>query len=471
MTQMTAVSLFAGIGGFDLALERNGVKVVASVEIDKHAQGVLRKQFPNSQILGDIQEVSGEQLISAGFTPQHGVIVGGFPCQDLSVAGKRAGLAGARSGLFWEICRLLDETQARYFILENVPGLLTSSGGRDMGVVIGALAERGYSIAWRVLDAQYFGVPQRRRRIFIVGCLGDEWRAPAEILDLTEGSAGDTPPSRAQKQNATDQTDDSSRAGGRAGNFELYDFPTESVSPSLNASRAHDTMTWWDGSETAQSLTATSNEQRMPDKGRMQIVFYGNRVDDIRVQDDQINTLQARMGTGGNNMPMVATAYSIREDAKADTFSATESDTSVALQAHQPSVQSHHAQMFVAQTFDTYNQTTSDTAQTLRSGTDMDKMGVVHMEQPMVMQDREGKPGGGKGPLVSDTSFLLRTSNFQTLFTSTVRRLTPTECERLQGFPDGWTEGQADSHRYKQLGNAVAVPVVEWLISRLVSRG
>jgi site-specific DNA-cytosine methylase len=199
------------------------------------------------------------------------------------------------------------------------------------------------------------------------------------------------------------------------------------------------------------------------------IVFYGNRVDDIRIQDDKINTLQARMGTGGNNMPMV---YQEGDDEPA----------------------------FVAQTFDTYNQTTSDIAQTLRSGTDMDKMGVVHMEKPMVMQDREGKPGGGKGPLVSDTSFALRTSNFQTLFTpaqaeimptllagmshltgttqdgyiekvhkmiSTVRRLTPTECERLQGFPDGWTEGQADSHRYKQLGNAVAVPVVEWLIGRL----
>lgn len=168
------------------------------------------------------------------------------------------------------------------------------------------------------------------------------------------------------------------------------------------------------------------------------IVFYGNRVNDIRIQDDKINTLQARMGTGGNNMPMVysegddkAVAYSIREDAQAETFSATPTDTALALQAHQPSVQSHHAQLFVAQTFDTYNQTTSSRAQTLRSGTDMDKMGVV--------------------------------------FIPTVRRLTPTECERLQGFPDGWTEGQADSHRYKQLGNAVAVPVVEWIISRLVA--
>ena len=299
-----------------------------------------------------------------------------------------------------------------------------------MGVVIGALAERGYSIAWRVLDAQHFGVPQRRRRIFIVGCLGDEWRTLAEILDLAQGSTGDTPPSRAQKQNATGETDDSSRTGSIIGSDIVgtlqasdYKFPQQQ--------QVHENKiviqeaAWWDGSDTAQSLTATSNEQRMPDKGRMQMVFYGNRVDDIRVQDDKINTLQARMGTGGNNMPMVA------------------------------------------QTFDTYNQTTSDTAQTLRSGTDMDKMGVVFSDSPMVMQDREGKPGGGKGPLVSDTSFSLRTSNFQTLFTSTVRRLTPTECERLQGFPDGWTEGQADSHRYKQLGNAVAVPVVEWLVGRL----
>jgi site-specific DNA-cytosine methylase len=142
-----------------------------------------------------------------------------------------------------------------------------------MGVVIGALAERGYSIAWRVLDAQYFGVPQRRRRVFIVGCLGDDWRTPAEVLNLAEGSAGDTTPSRAKRQNPTDTTTDSVGAGSRAGNFELYDFPTGEVSPSLNASRAHDTMTWWDGSTTAQALTTTSNEQRMPDKGRMQMVL------------------------------------------------------------------------------------------------------------------------------------------------------------------------------------------------------
>ncbi len=185
----TAVSLFAGVGGFDLALERNGVKVVASVEIDKKAQDVLRRHFPESTIFGDISGVTGEQLIAAGFEPRNGIITGGFPCQDLSVAGKRAGLGGARSGLFWEICRLLDETRAQNFILENVPGLLNSNGGADMAVVLEALVERGYRVAYRVLDAQHFGVPQRRRRVFIVGCLGDTGAAPEEILAIPESRA------------------------------------------------------------------------------------------------------------------------------------------------------------------------------------------------------------------------------------------------------------------------------------------
>ena len=184
---ITAVSLFAGVGGFDLALQRNGVKVVASVEIDKKAQDVLRRHFPESTIFGDITGVTGEQLRAAGFEPTNGIITGGFPCQDLSVAGKRAGLEGSRSGLFWEICRLLDETRAQNFILENVPGLLSSNGGKDMAVVIEALVERGYRIAWRVLDAQHFGVPQRRRRVFIVGCLGDSGGSPEEILAIAEG--------------------------------------------------------------------------------------------------------------------------------------------------------------------------------------------------------------------------------------------------------------------------------------------
>ena len=191
---MKAVSLFAGIGGFDLALERNGVEVVATCEIDKHAQKILTRHFPKAQLFDDVSTLTGEDLFNAGFDSS-GIIVGGFPCQDVSVAGKRAGLTNAdgthtRSGLFWEVIRLLKETQAKYFILENVPGLLSSNSGEDFAVILGALDELGYGIAWRILDAQYFGVPQRRRRIFIVGCLGDDGSAPSEILSIAEGRAG-----------------------------------------------------------------------------------------------------------------------------------------------------------------------------------------------------------------------------------------------------------------------------------------
>lgn len=217
----TAVSLFAGVGGFDLALQRAGFEVVASVEWDKQAQGVLEKQFPNSKLFGDIQGVTGEQLRAAGFIPESGIITGGFPCQDLSVAGKRAGLAGKRSGLFWEICRLLDETRTQTFILENVPGLLSSNNGRDMAVVIQALVQRGYRVGWRVLDAQYFGVPQRRRRVFIVGCLGNSGRTPEEILAIAEGRAGYLEKS-GEKRKATSRTSEKSIARMRGfGDYEL----------------------------------------------------------------------------------------------------------------------------------------------------------------------------------------------------------------------------------------------------------
>lgn len=213
---LTAVSLFAGIGGFDLALERSGVKVVATCEIDKNAQKILTRYFPNAQLFTDVSTLTGKELLNAGFDPSNGIITGGFPCQDVSVAGKRAGLTLAdgthtRSGLFWQIVRLLEETQARYFILENVPGLLSSNKGRDFGTVLGALANIGgskYGLAWRILDAQYFGVPQRRRRIFIVGCLGNPERA-AEILALAEGRAGYLEKGEQKGKATAGQTEDS----------------------------------------------------------------------------------------------------------------------------------------------------------------------------------------------------------------------------------------------------------------------
>jgi len=206
MDKLTGVSLFAGVGGFDLAMERNGVDVVANVEIDKQCQKVLAKHFPNAKQFSDITDVKGSDLIAAGFKPNRGIITGGFPCQDLSVAGKRRGLAGERSGLFWEIARLIEETQTEWFVLENVPGLLTSNKGRDFGVVIGTMADFGYSLAWRVLDAQYFGVPQRRRRVFIVGRRTGDGLSAAEVLFKSEGLRRNTTQSKPQGQDTTAST-------------------------------------------------------------------------------------------------------------------------------------------------------------------------------------------------------------------------------------------------------------------------
>jgi DNA (cytosine-5)-methyltransferase 1 len=203
MAQMTGVSLFAGVGGFDLAMEKHGVKVVATCEIDKNASKILAQHFPNAKLFSDVQEVTGEQLIRAGFEPRNGIITGGFPCQDLSVAGRRAGLAGERSGLFWEIARLIQETETEWFILENVPGLLSSNKGKDMGIVIGTLADLGYSVAWRVLDAQYFGVPQRRRRVFIVGRRNPDGTSVGKVLFEPESLRGNSSQSGTQGEDTS----------------------------------------------------------------------------------------------------------------------------------------------------------------------------------------------------------------------------------------------------------------------------
>jgi DNA (cytosine-5)-methyltransferase 1 len=195
-------------------MQRSGVKVVASVEIDSKCNDVLARHFPDAKQFTDVTTVKGEDLINAGFNPSRGIITGGFPCQDLSVAGKRAGLAGERSGLFWEIARLVEETQTEYFVIENVPGLLSSNKGKDFGVVIGTMADLGYSLSWRVLDAQHFGVPQRRRRVFIVGRRSADSTSPAEILFKSEGLRRD--PSTSQ-QAGQDPAPTTARSFGQTG--------------------------------------------------------------------------------------------------------------------------------------------------------------------------------------------------------------------------------------------------------------
>ena len=218
---MNVGSLFSGIGGMDHGLHRAGFQHRFFCESDEWRRRVLAEHWPGVPIHEDVRDVGRAQCSNGparetgrssvalvehqdepdgelGRPDQRGVrgiaggvpgdetggiqlLCGGFPCQDLSVAGQRRGLAGDRSGLFFEFARIIDLVRPRWVLVENVPGLLSSNGGRDFGVVVGTLADLGYGVGWRVLDSRFFGVPQRRRRVFIVGAksVGDP-RAAAE---------------------------------------------------------------------------------------------------------------------------------------------------------------------------------------------------------------------------------------------------------------------------------------------------
>ena len=185
---MNVGSTFSGIGGFDLGLERAGMKVVWQIENDPFCNRILARHWPEVPRYGDITEVNPGELAPVD------LLCGGFPCQDLSVAGKRDGLAGERSALFWEFIQIADAIRPRWVLIENVPGLFSSQSGRDFLRVVSALDERGYGVAWRVLDSRYFGVAQRRRRVFIVGHLGAP--CPPEVLFESESLSRNTPTGR-----------------------------------------------------------------------------------------------------------------------------------------------------------------------------------------------------------------------------------------------------------------------------------
>lgn len=188
----TVGSLFSGVGGLDLGFTWAGFRHAFFAESDPYCRAVLAARWPGVPIYEDVRDVArGYDL------PHVDIVAGGFPCQDLSVAGKRRGLAGERSGLFWEAMRVVDALCPRAIVLENVEGLYTSNGGRDFGVVLDALAARGYVAAWRTLDAQFFGVPQRRRRVFVVSVLDGDIAAGriGEIFAFPESSRRDSPTS------------------------------------------------------------------------------------------------------------------------------------------------------------------------------------------------------------------------------------------------------------------------------------
>lgn len=405
---LTVGSLFSGIGGLDLGLERAGMRVAwqAEAEFDdgkllpRQANAeLLARRFPGVPNYGDVRGVHGRDVARVD------VLCGGFPCQDLSVAGSRAGLAGQRSGLFHEFMRIAAEVAPTWVLIENVPGLLSSNDGRDMGTVLGVLADLGYGWAYRVLDAQYLGVAQRRRRVFIVGCLGDAARAASVLLE-PESCAGDSPPSREARESVAGTLAPGTHGRGANGYPGEVNHLVSDVVPAL-------VQRYGKGTD------SDASDALLP------IAFMwqagGNNDASGAFADDFSPTLPRHQ--------TVAVAYSTKlhntESNGAGKFYEEYAPSPchpLAAGAHPPAI-----------AYDAYNHIpTQDLAGTLSGGDAGNRM--PHLFQGMA-----------------------------------VRRLTPMECERLQGFPDRWTEGFPDSTRYRMLGNAVCVPNATWLGRRMAS--
>lgn len=210
---MNVGSLFAGIGGFDLGFERAGMRVAWQVELDPYCRAVLARHFPEAERFEDICEVGARNLAPVD------LICGGFPCQDLSAAGRGAGIDGARSGLWAEFARIVRELRPRYVVVENVPALLTGKGKRwkrgPIGRVLGDLAEARYDAEWACLSAREFGAPHLRKRVWIVAYPARDAEAGAAA---ESGSERQRARAGGQRSRAEDLADtDTERQQGRAG--------------------------------------------------------------------------------------------------------------------------------------------------------------------------------------------------------------------------------------------------------------
>lgn len=411
---MISGSLFSGIGGFDLALVRAGFTPAWLCEINNNCKNILNRRFGGVKIYEDIKDIDETaQPVD--------IVVGGFPCQDLSVAGKRAGLNGERSGLWFEFERVLGILKPEWVVIENVPGLLTSNKGRDFAIVLQGLAQLGYGVCWRVLDSQYWGVAQRRRRVFIVGHLGDG-RA-SQVLFEPESKGWDTAPCRKEREDAPTATlrgfghgwqgqhNDTNAViavrpaqTGANGKGFLEDGTVHTLDSTGGDCVAYSPFSHYGWEEADHAATLQDRENRV--SGSMHLITCD--MDKSYWDGGQIaDTLDSSMLGKGQMMPekrrfpvVLTGAYNTNEGGSAGVRIQVNAEKSVTLQS------------------------------------------------------------GGGGMSAKTGMYTTKRG---------IRRLTPTECERLQGFPDGWTEGQSDTTRYRQLGNAVTVNVVEWIVRRIAN--
>ena len=414
---MRYATVCSGIESPSVAWCGLGWEPVFFSEVEAFPRAVLTERYPQVPIHGDFTTIQAED-----YGPID-LLCAGTPCQDFSVAGLRAGLDGARGGLTMEFVSLAVRLRPRYLVWENVPGLLSIDGGRAFGLFLRTLGERGgYGLAYRVFDAQHFGVPQRRRRVFVVGYLGD-WRPAAAVLFEPESLRRDHPPSREAGQRIAaglTRGADSSGKGGYAGRRREDD--ENPIAPPITTNPTADTVR---KGEIAVAIRTAQTSSRARGIG----------------EDGQSYTLD-----GANGQAVV---HSLR----AHGFDASEDGTRRGTPL------------------------TPLTPNGGRAGIGVGAVAAYGISSDAI--DRSGEGDGSAGEraglgIVADAAPSIRARpNNGVAAGMSVRRLTPRECERLQGFPDGYTaivyrgKPAADGPRYRALGNSMAVPVVRWIGERI----
>jgi len=469
------VSVCSGIEAATVAWHPLGWKPALFAEIEKFPGAVLAHHYPEVKNVGDFTKIQADECgpIDA--------LVGGTPCQDFSVAGLRAGLDGKRGQLTIEYAALAGRLRPRWLVWENVPGVLSSDGGRAFGTFLGILGQLGYGLAYRVLDAQYLGVPQRRRRVFVVGYFGD-WRRAAAVLFERQSMSGHPPPSREARQVPPCIPSRSLGGGGLGTDFDcdggLVVGGGIAHCLASHAAKGGDPTTdnyiatgGFPSSEVAPTLNAGGNRtggNRQPgtsvDPVESLIVTHSLRADGFDASEDGTGCGTPLVAfdckaSGRNGFGVGETSPTLRAMGHAGTHQNAGGQVAVMTLAIRGRGDSHDLE---------YRQDgTANAVLTPNGG--RAGIGVGAVAIPAIGWSEELTPSVEVAGTIQRGGDGGRHEGVMTP-TMAVRRLTPRECERLQGFPDDYTRisrKTADGPRYKALGNSMAVPVMRWIGERI----
>jgi len=518
---MTYAEVCAGIAASTVAWHPLGWRCAWFAEVDPFCNAVLEHHYPEVPNLGDFTKITAAEPVD--------LLVAGTPCQSFSVAGRRAGLDDPRGVLAFEFLALADRLRPRWVAFENVPGLLSSNGGRDFGAFLGALGECGYGWAYRILDAQYAGVPQRRRRVFVVGYLGD-WRRAAAVLFERESVSGHPAPRREERKEVAGplgaSTDRGHGGGGLRNDLDgngafvvkgaaigrkpeagpqYGEVLADGSCYTLNATEVH-----------AVAHTLSGSEGGCNDPNRAgAFVFVQNTRDEVRLMggDGQMaGALPAEAGMKQQNYvfePRYFTRDNKTGGAPSDTAQLTRRSD---LGDSTPVVfESRFARNDRGAPSAVCPPLKARCGEDGRGDAAPLVFGLSTFETPKFAEDLSppvmvpSPTGGGQPPAVAfaigshagaadgdqtnrshakggpvglniaeELAYSLREGRNQSVaMVSAVRRLTPRECERLQGLPDDYTlvpyhgKPAKDGPRYRALGNSMAVPCMRWIGERI----